>query len=263
MGSVGESGRTTGKHSLLKKLLNREVAVMPHLPYVTKEYTIVDLCAGDGSPSGSSNESSPEIISGYYKSLNKLGIKANMVFIEKDLNTYERLLAKGCPATHINCNSREIKSFPISVGEKSVCFIHADPNHIEDWPISRELLINSPSFTTMLITLGCNVGGLKRLPREARDKWFERMDDVLEWLPKRHDALLIALSGDKAQWAYMIIGPRVWHDKGHYKKEAKAAFKDCWEHGLKMVSLKEDNKEFYKMRDKLFLTVREAQNGEQ
>lgn len=262
--TVGSSERTIGKHDLLDKLLKKEVETMSYgnVPFIDPEYTIMDLCAGDGTPSRESNVSSPELIKKHCGTLLVNRKKVNVILVEKNKNTFSRLSARKYNALLLNCDALEIKSIPIEVSKKSACFIHADPNHIEDWPISPELLENAPHFTTMLLTLGCNVGGLKRMPLEARQKWYERMDNILRWLPKRHDALLISLRGDMAQWAYMIIGPKSWHDKKAYSKVAEKAFK-TWSKGVDMVRYRTSRDDFFRMRDSLFLTAKEVANAEQ
>jgi len=254
--SVGESERTSGKHALLEKLLGREVGIMIRSlpPWMDRHYTFMDLCAGDGRPSGSSRASSPQIINGYYQMLKRARVPAKMIFVERDKNTFANLLAKNYEALHFNIDATEIKAVPCLVDNNSAMFIHADPNHIEDWPISPELLISAPKFTTLLVTMGCNVGGLKRLPLEARQPWFSRMDNLLGWMPKRHDALLISLLGDGAQWAYLIIGPGKW--QGKHRAEARNAFK-AWPWGLEMVGYRTNKAEFFELRDRLFLTTRE------
>ena len=141
----------------------------------------------------------------------------------------------------------------------SAAFIHADPNLITDLPIIERLLKNSPYFTTTLTTLGCNVGGLKRIPHGKRAEWFYRMDEVLMWMPSHHDALLIALRGDKAQWAYLITGPSKWHELGIYKTDATKAF-SYWEPGIDIIQYKSNTKDFYSLRNKLFLTAKELED---
>jgi len=181
-----------------------------------------------------------------------------LVLVERDKNTYSRLIAKNYNAIMLNVDAREITEPPITVKRDSAMFIHADPNHVEDWPVSAELLRNSPNFTTLLATLGCNVGGIKRLPRTERQRWFGWIDELLGWMPNRHDALLVVLRGDAAQWAYLVVGPKSWHDTGGYRRIAKSAFKQ-WKQGLDMVRYRPDPDEFYRMRDKLFLTKEELQ----
>ncbi len=259
--TVGESRRTSGKHSLLNRMVGREVGIMARSKpsFIERHYTLIDLCAGDGSATSSSEVSSPQIMMHHSLFLKKFNVPHKIILVEKNPNTFSRLEGRGFDAELINCDAREIKEFPVSVCSQSAAFIHADPNTVNDWPLSKELLQNSPEYTTLLATLGCNVGGLKRLPLKERKAWFRRMDDLLEWLPERHDALLVALRGDSAQWAYLIIGPRVWFGEGNksnYINDTNAAF-GYWQHGIDMIRFREDTEGFYDTRSALFLTVKE------
>lgn len=259
---VGNSDRTLGKHNLLNSLLGKETGIMgsknrPH--YIYPQYTFMDLCAGDGMPSVHSGKASPSIMAKHHAVLRNTGrVKTNLVLVERNANTFNKLESKNFDALLLNMDAREITVPPVPVKSNSAMFIHADPNHVEDWPVSSDLLHNCPEYTTLLATLGCNVGGLKRLPREERDRWFGWVDALLGWMPKRHDALLVVLRGDAAQWAYLIVGPVKWHDKGEYKMLVSRAFKH-WKQGIDMVRYKPDPDEFFRMRDKLFLTKEELQ----
>ena len=254
---VGISNRTLGKHVLLNKITGREAGIMARKcpSFMKKQYTFLDLCAGDGISSYASKTSSPEIIAKHHKFMKNYGINSNVILVEREEYNHARLKEQNYDANILNCDAKEITSIP-NLHEDSAMFIHADPNHIEDWPLAKELLINSPKYTTMLATLGCNVGGLKRLPLDKRIKWYERMDEILDWMPSRHDALLVSLRGDKAQWAYLIIGPKAWHDQGIYIKDALKSF-NYWKEGIDLIQFKTQKSNFYKERDRLFLTAKE------
>lgn len=259
--TVGTSKRTLGKHVLLNKILGREAGMMAYgrPVFINKHYFIIDLCAGDGSPTYESGLSSPAIIQKHVNYLLKHNVPVKTILIEKNINTFDRLKQHNFDALHLNCNAQDIDILPLKIIHKnSAAFIHADPNHIEDWPISKKLLHNAPEYTTLLVTLGCNVGGLKRLPFERRQAWYDRMDELLRWLPQRHDALLVVLRGDRAQWAYLVVGPKKWHSQGVYKKDVMAAFNSkTWPNGVDMVQFKANTRTFYQMRDKLFMTTKE------
>lgn len=263
--TVGISKRTLGKHVLLNKILGREVGVITHNcpPFINKHYFIIDLCAGDGSPTYESGLSSPAIIQNHVNYLLKHNVPVKTILIEKNANTFDKLKQHNFDALCLNCSAQDVDFLPLRmIHRKSAAFIHADPNHVEDWPISKKLLRDAPEFTTLLVTLGCNVGGLKRLPFERRQAWYKRMDELLGWLPRRHDAMLIVLRGDAAQWAYMIVGPKTWFNppggrKG-YKDDVRAAFnKKTWPGGVDMVQFKIDKKLFFETRDRLFMTTKE------
>ena len=80
-------------------------------------------------------------------------------------------------------------------------------------------------------------------------------------MPNWHDALLISLKGDTSQWAYLVTGPKKWHNKKAYEKMAQYAF-SYWKHGISMAKFKEEPEKFNKMINKLFLTKKEFANAE-
>lgn len=258
--TVGTSRRTLGKHILLNKILGREVGIISnHCPFfIERQYTSIDLCAGDGRPSHESGTSSPEIIQKHMNYLLQHDVPVQTVLVEKNKNTFDELKQRNFNALHLNFSAQNLDTLPIEINKNSAAFIHADPNHIEDWPISKNLLHNLPENTTLLATLGCNVGGLKRMPLDKRQGWYDRMDELLHWLPERYDAVLVVLKGDKAQWAYLIVGPKKWHHRGVYKKDVLSAFNQkVWPLGVDMVQFRTNIKTFHQMRDKLFLTAKE------
>ena len=279
---VGISDRTGGKHRLLDKLLGRECGIAGRGSADFRNirtYTFLDLCAGDGEDNIKSGTSSPGIFKSHQKHPNGLSypdecsprVQSRAVLIEKDQTTFDKLRNNFPDADCFNINALDIED-PGQVGipnayweinnresRQHVLFIHADPNHVEDWPINKRLLQNSPYYTTLLVTLGCNVGGLKRMPPESRKEWFNRMDSVLRWLPKRHDAILVALRGDASQWAYLIVGPRCWTEK--YLQDANKAFLKSWEKGVDAVSYRKDPAGFNQLVKELFLTEREKGEG--
>jgi hypothetical protein len=259
-GGVGQSNRTLGKHILLHKMLGREVGMMAKCRpnFISNQYLIVDLCAGDGKPSHQSEKCSPEIAQkhlAWLKGNSRAGCA--LLLVEKDAYTFSTLSGQGYAATLLNIDASTLDGIPVDHDPRAAIFIHADPNHVNDWPLSDRFVENLPQYTTMLITLGCNVGGLKRLPLAERMRWFDRVDRVLSRLPQWHDALLVVLNGDKAQWAYMITGPKTWREK--YEKDAAAAFKYL-PNGISMVWFRADEENFYATRERLFLTAKECGN---
>lgn len=254
--TIGTSNRTLGKHVLLNRIVGREVGILTTgaVPFIKKQFTFLDLCAGDGRPTYQSGKSSPEIITKHSNFLSKAGIKNESFFIEKNQAAFDEL--KKAYSVSMNMNALDLERLPNNPPGDSAAFIHADPNLISDWPVSNAILQNAPEYTTFLATLGCNVGGLKRLPLEQRKEWFGMVDNVLEWMPNRHDAMLVALSGDCAQWSYLIVGPKKWHDEGRYIADVDKAF-SYWEAGRDMVRFRQNEKQFMNLRDVLFLTKKE------
>jgi len=145
-----------------------------------------------------------------------------VLFIEKQEVTYERLratLGQGFESLDLGqfgdrirmrtacMNSKEFTFQPNAV---DAAFIYNDPNHIEDWCLTPQLLNTVPKFTTSLSTLGCNVGGLKRIDLDRRREWFHRVELISETILQRwHDACLFSVGGAD-QWAYLITAPSVW-----------------------------------------------------
>lgn len=263
---VGNSNRTIGKHVLLNRLLGREVGIYSSKGgkpgFLPSRHYIADLCAGHGIPTDGSCMSSPQVIAKHAKFLKEKGHHVKCVMVEKDSYTYAELVKHGLESDIHNKNAREFKSPEELFGVKGftngfgTCFIHADPNHVHDWPISNELIASLPQYTTMLITMGCNVGGLKMLPREKRKLWFDRMDNLLMSRPKWHNVIMIVLNGDDAQWAYLIVGPDKWADV--YIADAKKAF-SYWPNGISYIDYKRQPDAFFQERDRLFLTKKELE----
>jgi hypothetical protein len=97
-------------------------------------------------------------------------------------------------------------------GARESLFFCNDPNHIADWALPPAFLHNCPRFTTSLSTLGCNVGGLKRMRLEERMKWFDIVQQICTSIVREwHDAALLSVNNN-SQWAYLITVPAVWRE---------------------------------------------------
>jgi hypothetical protein len=156
-----------------------------------------------------------------------------------------------------NINSKELKKIPGYPRKNDFCFINVDPNTIHDWPLTKDLLVSVPKYTTTMITMGCNAGGIKRLDIKHRMEWFERIKELLLWVAPHHDIFLFVLNNDIAQWAYIVVGPQCWKD--NYFKDARKAF-DYLENGITAISFKDDEKSFVLKINELFLTKKEFEN---
>jgi hypothetical protein len=258
MTPVGQSWRTPGKHDLLKKITGREVGVTRNfgVPYV-----MIDLCAGDGRNTDSSGTCSPRILTGHRDlELNRYGRRnVRVVLIEKSDATYAELQSAYPDELTIHGDARRLPEIlPDGVmNESDYAFLQNDPNNINDWALSNAVMSTMPRFTTTYSTLGCNVGGLKRLPIEERQPWRDRLDGLLHNMPSWHDALLIALNGDSAQWAYLITGPSKWREV--YVREANRAFGQVNHGGLTMAWWKQNRPAFDRLTDFLFLQAKERE----
>lgn len=202
------------------------------------------------------------------------GIGCKVFLVERDSTIFTRLEKESGLAAHfIHGDAREVvRDMDHFAKPRTPVFLHADPNHVRDWPISTDLLNSlarwewdeeshrrtSRWYWTMLVTMGFNVSGMKRLPIEAREPWLDRIREITDRLPYRHDALLVTLNGDASQWAYLIIGPKVWGQE--YRDAVQRAF--CyWDNGTEILSYCQDEGEFWKRVRELVYTKEELHAG--
>lgn len=260
---VGKSSRTPFKHWILNSELGRLCGIFKmkaigkasNVHAKATPFHVVDMCAGDGVESDS-KKSSPSIITHHLSLLSASGVDVKSTFIEKNTYTFQELCRNidgGEWSEFIHGDSREF-AFP-STHKHQAVFVHADPNSIADWPITPEFLASLTDTTTMLATLGCNVGGLKRLAIEDRAGWFEHVRLVVDMMPSYHDALLIALDGDAAQWAYLLQIPLKWLDATANAIQKKG--QRLSDYPLSMASVRQSRDEFERMQIRLFLTKEE------
>lgn len=121
---------------------------------------------------------------------------------------------------------------------KDCVYVYADPNSIATLPITKEFIDSLTPETLFLMTLGCNASGCKRRPREEREGWFKTATMIADTVERRrrHDLLLIWLSNDDHQWAYLMSTPKVWAEtqlSGAIKKG-----NSIWEKGVEGLSLR-------------------------
>lgn len=282
---VGKSGVTPCKHFLLDKLVGRECGVFTRSG-ITQSYNIIDLTAGDGvAPQGEfTKRCSPGISMKHVDWLNQNSLIGDFRYIgiEKQPETYTKLVSncvqyldsswsreegetiytakKGkCNIELINGDSTNI-ACPLlekNYGEDDGVFLYNDPNHVNEWCITRDMLQNFPRFTTSLSTLGCNVNGLKRLRRESREQWYSRVDLVTKFLLKDwHDACLFSVGGAD-QWAYLVTAPAKWRDK--ITTECQKAAKKVKGRTVspEIFWYRKDRDGFKRLQDTLFLTKKE------
>jgi len=270
--AVGSSAEHTPiKHALLK-MVSGQIAGAASKIDRFNELLVIDACAGSGNASIHSGTSSPEILCGHLDWASSHGLKARGYFVEKHDRTVELL------ARNIGSFSRDNELFPkddlkqpiieifhgdyrspglaMRIGPRKLGvtgFLHIDPNHANDVELSGELLAALPTDTTMLVTLGCNANGIKRLPAIERIKWFDRVNYLFLLMRRNHDACLIQLQRDKAQWAYLLTVPKVWRDRigNAIPKLAKL----YWAKGVISDWHSDSNENFWKAASRLFLKV--------
>jgi hypothetical protein len=292
----GKSGITPCKHFLLNRLLGREMGVLSRGTPPVKEVLLYDLTAGDGVPyiSAEQGELLPEaaFVDGCSPGIflrhadwlvSRWMIPVQLIGCEKQAITHAELikntnrwlalngwseLSRGVhqkgwgEVRYLHANSQELQ--PPLITRNAASFIYNDPNHIEDWSLTPEFVRNFPKFTTSLSTLGCNVGGLKRIEEEKRREWFMRVEILCESLLQNwHDACLFSVGGAD-QWAYLITAPAKWR---------KDITTECLQAAQKLekkitappqvVWRKEDPAAFYELQRFLFLTRDEFSRGVQ
>lgn len=233
------------------------------VPAKPNPFLCVDLCAGDGTEPEGERSSSPGIISHHCDWLTKKGFSVKSVMIEKHSATFESLeqnmQLKPCLHDRIlkNEDAREFVFYP-SVMNQAV-FINCDPNSIADLPFSERLAKSLTKTTTITLTLGCNVGGLKRLTKEKRQEWYDYMSVMIQIMPSWHDALLISIERDDAQWAYFSRIPQLW--SADTMTNIKKAGSKFFENGVRVESYRRDRRGFQSLVNHLFLTKAELKNA--
>ncbi len=281
--TVGKSAVTPCKHELLNRILGREAAtigiVNRKLDLNLRCVQWLDLTAGDGIPAGEDGvfhrNCSPGIMLhhlGYAAS--RSGLRISLTATELNPVTFGRLRANvrqspllqsweektedywtdgKSSAVYLNMDAREL--LPPNSAMQQAVFIYNDPNTIENWCLTPEFLARCPKMTTSLSTLGCNPAGLKRLPRERRELWYDRIEMIRQTLQNWHDLCLFSV-GNSDQWAYLISAPQKWRDE--ITKDCQKAFEfaDLGANRKEptIVWLREDEAAFRRLCDYLFLT---------
>jgi hypothetical protein len=265
---VGKSGVTPCKHDLLNKLLGREVGTLKANKLGIYDYMIIDLTAGDGVPyvgKEFKKGCSPGIILHHANYvIDKTGVGATVLLLEKQETTHFDLISNLGqqssihPDLLLNALCADSKSYDfLELANVDAAFIYNDPNHIEDWCLTPEILAQAPKFTTSLSTLGCNVGGMKRLDLDRRELWFDRINLVTKSIVQPwHDACLLSVGGAD-QWAYLITAPAKWRDRITADCIAAARKMEGREADPQVAWLKQDPAAFLALQQYLFLTKAE------
>jgi hypothetical protein len=268
--AVGSSAlHTPIKHRFLDIIVGQIVgaASTPRLNWIDTFLTI-DCCAGNGDASIHSWTSSPEILYKHLDWASRHDLKATGIFIEKHSHTVEMLrrnmllfpkygelfpnpIPPDIIVIHGDYRSSEVAKQIGPVSKKTAVFLHIDPNNVHGVQLSKELRAVLPIYTTMLVTLGCNAGGVKRLPESERLQWFDRLEYLLQLMRPHHDACLVQLERDRAQWAYLLTVPKVWRSR--IEDVIPKLGDEYWAKGLGYEWYSDGN--FWKMAERLFLKV--------
>lgn len=257
MAKVGRSSRTPYKHWLLNAIVGKCAGVYSTGVPSGSPFTCIDLCAGDGLET-EEHQASPKILNSHCNWLNRNhGKKTRLVLIEKDQNTFGKLQQNMLedPCYGIECNLGDASCFTLGeVSPTQPVFVHCDPNNVHQTPITREFVESWSVFTTYLATLGCNAGGIKMLPLEQREKWFNHVSLLVGGMARHHDAVLFWLKKDDSQWAYLLSLPKKWRS---FADNAVAVGNKMWPKGVGAVSYRDARSAFMKQLDNLFLTAKE------
>lgn len=252
MSIVGKSGRTPGKHSALDKYLGKTAGVISRI-YSDMRIFFIDCTAGDGNADDFERQTSPGIMIRHAEWLRARGIQVRVMLFERSAQNAAMLESKVGGHAEIFAESSS-QMEPIEWRkDRDLVFISNDPNTIADWALPPALL-TAPKLTTVFSTLGCNVGGLKRLPKDQRQVWHEHIRDQIGLLQPWHDAMLCRLVNDASQWAYMVNSPDKW------RKEIEHAFQSSFDNaGYKTKTdwFKLDRSGFSDSINQLFLTKEE------
>ena len=211
--NVGASNRTPGKHDALDKILGKTVGVHSK-EFRRKRLVIIDCTAGNGMPSEYSPKTSPGIIDKHAHWLENQNVRVDVTFFERCAQSHDTLRSR---FPHRNTICGDSKDMAKTWDRNSVLFVVNDPNTVNDWSLPASLRF-APQLTTVFSTLGCNVGGLKMLPAEKREVWYEHVQQQLNLLQPWHAAYIASLENDSSQWAYLVNAPLVW------KKSTEDAF---------------------------------------
>lgn len=232
--SVGRSHRTPAKHSLMTKIFGREVGVANSKPTI-HDVRWFDLTAGDGIVDDDQEwvrNCSPGILAYHARAARKplrvdLYENKDSVFdvLEASLTTHLPELGyvqRGeCweygPFVQLRALFADgAKASLDGVGRGTAVFATNDPNAITQWAMSADFVAEARRLTSYfcsISTMGCNTGGVKRLPESVRRHWFGLINDQICRLPEYHDLRLAAIDRDPSQWAYLIEHPKKWDSK--------------------------------------------------
>jgi hypothetical protein len=265
---TGRSNRTPAKHYLLSAAVGKVCGVLslnsnkvPCRSSSLSPFICVDLCGGDGLKNDN-HDASPRILYHHCNRLRERGKHAELTVIEKQVNTFGDLKSNCSDmidsgfVDFINADARDYRLPMLS--KDQAAFIHCDPNNVDQTPLTSDFVRGFNPFTTYLVTLGCNVGGLKRIAANERSSWFYYVDILVNSLPRHHDALLFWLNNDSAQWAYLLSFPKVW--AGDFLASSVKATSKLWDKGVSGLSYRNQRLDFNDRVKRLFLTGEEYGN---
>ena len=165
----GASIHTPYKHGLLNDIVAVNLGAASRIEWLS-EAVLIDACSGDGVSNGWSGTSSPEII--YYHAGLAKSKPTRVVLIDRDPIAIQQHRQKfgNLPNVTIiegNYQSEYTAKMIGPINYKANVLLHIDPNHVNDVDLSAWLRWILPDSTLVLVTMGCNAHGIKRLPLEG------------------------------------------------------------------------------------------------
>lgn len=229
---------------------------------------VLDMCAGDGVESeGERLSTSPAIAYHHMTSVfpNSHKLNRTCYLYERELLTFEKLESKFGQKREMilnNADSKGVTLRDIEAKPDDCVFVYADPNSISTLPITEDLVDSFTDTTLFLMTLGCNVGGVKRLPIDERHRWNDVVTMLLARMKPWHDIHILALNKDDSQWAYLAAWPRKWSDDFITNSIKKG--NQLWPNGVSVFSARNQRLQFDDKIEELFYTQKErSQKNEQ
>jgi hypothetical protein len=278
---VGRGWRTPAKHQVMCSMLGQEIGASRCMSEI-KHLVWIDLTAGDAAPVDGiewRKACSPAILADYAKASSKpVGIS----LYEIKPATYDRLLSnlemylsslgyvddghgKWRYGEHITLrafNGSGHNADVSSLGRGEAVFVLNDPNAITEWAMRNSFAEEITERTWLfrsLSTMGCNAGGIKRLPRDERQAWFELIETQQKFLPSHRDLLLVVLEKDSAQWAYLLNTSEKW------RRQTEALVRTAFNKIGRMISMswfRQGRESFEDAKRNLFLTRTELKTND-
>jgi hypothetical protein len=276
--SVGRSDRTPAKHGLMNRIIGKEVGAANYNARIVKHLWL-DLSAGDGIVPDHlawERNCSPGLLAFHARNCRK---PVDIILYEIKVATFDRLLSSleerlphlgyawdghawrfGSAVRLQLLNESGAGASLYGCGNSTAVLALNDPNAITDW-VMRETFATDVRCRTAwfrsISTMGCNPGGLKRLPLAERMRWFELVSQQEAALPAHQDLLLAAIHNDDSQWAYLICEAQKWSESIQ-----RGVVQDFRQHGMEMDLgwYRSEQEQYQGIKERLFL--RRTERGE-
>ncbi len=266
--SVGKSSRTPYKHWLYSSMLGKMIgAASTGKSPCNGTIKVLDMCAGDGvETNGDALSSSPAIACHHITSVfhNSHRVQRSAFLYERELLTFEKLhnrFGSKEQMTLRNLDSKGVTTAHIDARPGDGVFVYADPNSVSTLPVTEELIESFTDTTLFLMTLGCNVGGVKRLGVNERVGWMDVVMMTVENMRPWHDIHILSLNRDDSQWAYLAAWPRKWSDD--FLQSSIRKGNQLWPNGVSAFSARNQERQFRSKIEELFYTQKELSERNQ